>query len=621
LTIRRSIGSVIKNISYSYNVNGSVATISYPGGFTLWNEYSAVGRLLNIRNSDSTLYYAKSATYAPQGALSGLTLGWTSLFAGIKLDYTYNSRMQPLMVRASHTNYTVTLLSLTYSFVQAGGINNGTPVSITNALSSGRTQYFTYDEMNRLKTAYSSANSGSDCWGQSFSYDRYGNLSTISQTKCSPPTLSLSIDSGTNQITNSGFGYDAAGNLTGTGFDTYTYNAAGLMASNSGTAYTYDASGQRTKKQNGNLYWYGKDGEVLEETDSSGSVISDYIYFNGRRIARRDASGTMYYYITDHIGNVRLMANASGTVVEESDYLPFGTENVITSTITNNYKFIGMERDYEGNAALDHTLYREYAPNLARWTTPDPVHGTPANPQSWNRYPYVLNDPLTKIDPLGNSPGYDALLVGCLPDVGYVAGTILYGCGWDPDYDECPPGTVAIYGTPNGTRYNQRPAIENAQSLLQYADARLSPYYSDEGLLTYGLGPDGTIHVNFASVGESIDLGDLWDIQNLGDFIDWADAIVNSFGPTIKGVGTEACTAYPEDTATGRALRWICEHFPEDRFSNSMRACLILLYDPDHGGYINLGPPFPPGLTEDYGIAAHAICALYAITHPDSGAK
>ena len=46
---------------------------------------------------------------------------------------------------------------------------------------------------------------------------------------CSAPTLSLSIDSGTNKISNTGFGYDAAGNLTATGSDTYTYNAEGLM--------------------------------------------------------------------------------------------------------------------------------------------------------------------------------------------------------------------------------------------------------------------------------------------------------------------------------------------------------------------------------------------------------
>jgi hypothetical protein len=81
----------------------------------------------------------------------------------------------------------------------------------------------------------------------------------------------------------------------------------------------------------------------------------------------------MYYFITDHIGNVRVVANSSGGVVEEFDYLPFGTENVITDTLNNNYKFIGMERDFEGTAALDHTLYRQYASNLARWMSLPPL--------------------------------------------------------------------------------------------------------------------------------------------------------------------------------------------------------------------------------------------------------
>ena len=122
---------------------------------------------------------------------------------------------------------------------------------------------------------------------------------------------------------------------------------------------------------------------------------------DGRRIARREASGTVYYFLTDHIGNVRVVANATGGVVEESDYLPFGTENVITSTLDNNYKFIGMERDFEGTAALDHTLYRQFRrtmgiPPMALVTPPrgdhretsalpprsGPVHGSPANPQT-----------------------------------------------------------------------------------------------------------------------------------------------------------------------------------------------------------------------------------------------
>ena len=84
-------------------------------------------------------------------------------------------------------------------------------------LATGRSQTYTYDEMNRLATAQSQAASGPDCWGLQYGYDRYANLLSASVTKCSAPALSLSVDTSTNQITNTGFAYDAAGNLTAGG--------------------------------------------------------------------------------------------------------------------------------------------------------------------------------------------------------------------------------------------------------------------------------------------------------------------------------------------------------------------------------------------------------------------
>ena len=64
--------------------------------------------------------------------------------------------------------------------------------------------------------AQSQANSGVDCWGLSYGYDRYANLLSATVSKCTAPMLSISVN-GANQITNPGFTYDAAGNLTGDG--------------------------------------------------------------------------------------------------------------------------------------------------------------------------------------------------------------------------------------------------------------------------------------------------------------------------------------------------------------------------------------------------------------------
>jgi len=73
-------------------------------------------------------------------------------------------------------------------------------------------------------------------------------------------------------------------------------------------------------------------------------------------------------------------------------------------------------RDSESN--LDHTLFRQYSSSLGRWMHPDPAGlaaADPSNPQSWNRYAYVLNDPMDWIDPLGLGP---CPTISCVVDLG-----------------------------------------------------------------------------------------------------------------------------------------------------------------------------------------------------------
>jgi RHS repeat-associated protein len=111
----------------------------------------------------------------------------------------------------------------------------------------------------------------------------------------------------------------------------------------------------------------------------------------------------VYYYFSDHLGTTRVIANSSGTMCYEADYTPFGYEMAYTTTCMQNYKFTGFERDSE-TGGNDHTLYRQYEQNLGRWMSPDPAGLAavdPTNPQSWNGYAYVINDPTTLTDPQG----------------------------------------------------------------------------------------------------------------------------------------------------------------------------------------------------------------------------
>ena len=461
VTERRTIAGVTKTISYIYNLNGSVANITYPSGLLVYHTYDWVGRLLTVSTQGNPCIssFAYGGTYTSHGALASVVLSAVNCNSqGIKVTNTYNKRLQPVNMKATHTNGTVTVLDQTYSFL-AATINDGQVKSVTNNLTLGRSQSYTYDEMNRLATAQSQANAPDpNCWGQSYTYDRYANMPTVAVTKCSAPTLNLGISPTTNRITDSGFSYDAAGNLLTDGFGgTFTWNAESRMVTTAGVTYTYDGDNRRVKKSNGKLYWYGVQGEVLAESDLSGTILYEYIYFGGKRIARRTPSGTVHYYLADRLGSARVMVNSTGGIVEESDFLPYGTERVITDTLDNTYKFTGHERDTE--SGLDHTLHRQYASNLGRWHSPDPARGKAANPQSWNRYTYG-NNPCNLVD-------RDGGILGPPPP--------------EPP-PPLPPGWIPVYG--NNPPYYEEPTNSyTTEELAELAlQARLTvTNFSNEG--------------------------------------------------------------------------------------------------------------------------------------------
>src|SRR5207244_282063 len=143
----------------------------------------------------------------------------------------------------------------------------------------------------------------------------------------------------------------------------------------------------------------------IAETDLSGNITNEYMFFYGARIARRDSSGNVFYYHADHLSTARVVTNATGVTQQESDYYPFGGELVITAGSGNTYKFTGHERDSE--TGLDHTHFRKYSSNLGRWHSPDPWDGScrAEDPQTWNRYAYVLGDPINVIDTTGLGSG------------------------------------------------------------------------------------------------------------------------------------------------------------------------------------------------------------------------
>jgi RHS repeat-associated protein len=112
-------------------------------------------------------------------------------------------------------------------------------------------------------------------------------------------------------------------------------------------------------------------------------------------------SGTQWL-TTDHLGSTRLVTDQSGNVAKTFDYLPFGEEIGGTSSTGPTQRFTGQERDTE--SGLDNFKARYVSAPQGRFQSPDPLGmfvADPSNPQSWNLYAYVMNNPLKYKDPTG----------------------------------------------------------------------------------------------------------------------------------------------------------------------------------------------------------------------------
>ena len=343
LTERRTISGFTKVISYTYNLDGSLASLTYPSGRIVNYAYNAAARPLSAIDTANGINYATAATYAPHGALAGVKYGVTGTFTGIVTSNTYNPRLQPVVLSAASPSQTV--LSFSYGF-GLGTANNGNVLTIQNNRDLDRTQSFIYDQLNRIATAQSSANSGGNCWGESFTYDIWANLLNRGTTKTDPSCQyePLSVAATTkNQISGC---YDAAGNLLGeTSCSAYAYDAENRMtASAAGGLYFYDGDGERVKKSTGTIYWGLASNEPLAESDLSGTLSKEFIFFGGKRMARLDLpGGAVHYYFSDHLGSSNVVTSATGaTIEEESDFYPFGGERVLTDLLPDQrYKFTG----------------------------------------------------------------------------------------------------------------------------------------------------------------------------------------------------------------------------------------------------------------------------------------
>ncbi len=426
LAHRQSTDGVDYDTQYTYNLGGALIEETYPSGRVVKNTFDQDGNLSQVQSKKNAANgfwtYASGFAFDSAGNVKKMQLGngrWETA--------SYNNRSQITQIGLGVTDSAQDLLKLEYKYDtnSTSYDNNGSmrEQKITVPTANGTagftaTQTYSYDALNRLGSAEETI-AGSTTWKQTFEIDRYGNRrfdttgsNTTTLGSCSAAVCNPTISTSTNRISQSGYSFDANGNLTANAegerfsYDAENHQTEYFDSSNSGSTpdatYYYDGEGRRVKK-------ISSTETTVFVYDGGGQMIAEY--------SSAFATTPQVSYLTqDHLGSPRVITNETGAVTTRKDYAAFGDEVVSAQRVSgssgNGYDTATTRKDYTGyekdtESGLEFAQARYYNPTHGRFTSVDPLMASAnvRNPQTLNRYSYVLNSPYKFSDPLGLLPG------------------------------------------------------------------------------------------------------------------------------------------------------------------------------------------------------------------------
>ena len=268
-------------------------------------------------------------------------------------------------------------------------------------------------ELNDDMVRIASANCGS-VEAQTFTYDPFGNLNKVGNPGQSFQPIYAMTRNRISTVGSTTAQYDNNGNVLNDGVNTYTWDADGNSITVDTVGATFDALDRMVEQNRSSVYTeivYAPTGAKLAlMSGTTGQTLQNaFINLPGKATAVYTSSGLDHYRHSDWLGSARLTSSPSRTVLSATAYAPFG-ETYATypnPSASADPSFTGQNSD---TVSGDYDfLYREYS-TQGRWPSPDPAGqavANPMNPQSWNRYAYVLNNPLGFTDPLGLTCQWD----------------------------------------------------------------------------------------------------------------------------------------------------------------------------------------------------------------------
>ena len=387
-THKVTIDGAAHTTSYGYDSYGRLNLTTYPSGLAVQNIYDGSGQLTSLKqNGGADLFTTTGVNGLGQYTSYSLGNGKSSTNS-----YSFGTPTR---------YYTAGVQDLRFDWnYQTGNLNS------RNDVIKSKSETFTYDNLNRL--------TGATPTGQSLhaiSYKTNGNIASFGNSLNYYSYDAVRINAVTEVSNRSAEVSNTPQTVTYTPYYQPDYVSEGGYTMN----ITYGPEYKRIKsvlKQGSTTretrYYF--DGFEKQTIGSSSRYIQYLGAGDGLKViaVSQGNSHTFYYAYTDYLGSILVVTNASGGVVAEQNFDAWGrrrnpTTWSVGSLPTNPDWLIRGYTAHEDLArfGLVNMNGRLYDPSVGRMLSVDNYVQSPISTQSYNRYSYVLNNPLKYTDPTG----------------------------------------------------------------------------------------------------------------------------------------------------------------------------------------------------------------------------
>ena len=162
--------------------------------------------------------------------------------------------------------------------------------------------------------------------------------------------------------------------------------------------YSYLADGTKVSAMTGDDSGFSYRGSFTYRTDAEANRVFESTPFSGGRIVATSGNDTVVrYFLTDHLGSVRVVATDQNNVIERNDYQPFGKRWVTPSmpVSDNRHRFNGKEDQAFAGLPFSDYGARMYDRERGRWISQDPLA---EEYRSISQYGYCADNPVSAID-------------------------------------------------------------------------------------------------------------------------------------------------------------------------------------------------------------------------------